>query len=381
MPVDLEPLIPAACFAFRGYNVTNLGRSHELLTHPVYGETVKVVLKEASKFTSEATGRRIDLAARVRKQRQTTLKTFADAIGLIVGMEVAQVRLLKEFFGIEYHQSKLAIGYSLGEVSAAVCGGVLQMGDAIGVTAALADDCAELGEGTAMGIVFSRGPALDVHAIRKLCVEINQEGHGVIGVSAHLSPNSLLVLGQDKTVDRFNELRTQRLPKHVHLRKNKSHWPPLHTPIMWQRSIPNRAAVMLHTVQGGLKPPQPPIASLVTGKVNYNDFNARDILNRWIDHPQRVWDGVYETLSRGVETIIHVGPEPNLFPATFKRLSDNLQVQLQGRSAGSLGKRVVSGMARRPWLTAVLPSRTALFRAPFLQHVILEDWLLEQKVK
>ncbi|NIL97136.1 MAG: ACP S-malonyltransferase, partial [Planctomycetales bacterium] len=136
-----------------------------------------------------------------------------------------------------------------------------------------------------------------------------------------------------------------------------------------------------HTVRGGLQPPQPPIASLVTGKVNYNDFNARDILNRWIDHPQRVWDGVYETLSRGIETIVHVGPEPNLFPATFKRLSDNLRVQLQGRSAGSLGKRVVSGMARRPWLTAVLPSRTALFRAPFLQHVILEDWLLEQPVK
>ncbi len=352
MTLELKPLLPATCFAFRGYNLTNLGRSHELLTHPVYGATVKAALKEAADYTSEAAGRRIDLLGRVRQQRETTLKTFADAVGLIVGMEVAQIRLLEKFFGIPYAEGKLAIGYSLGEVTAAVCGGVIPMRDAISVTAALADDCAELGKTTAMGIVFSRGPAVDVHAIRKLCVEINQEGRGVIGISSHLSPNSLLLLGQHQTVDRFAELCRQRLPRHVHLRKNKSRWPPLHTPIMWECSIPNRAAVKLHTVEGGLQPPQPPIASLVTGKVNYNDFNARDILTRWIDHPQRVWDGVYEALRRGVETVVHVGPEPNLFPATFKRLSDNVEVQMAGRSPGSLGKRMVSGMVRRPWLTA-----------------------------
>ncbi|NIL97135.1 MAG: ACP S-malonyltransferase, partial [Planctomycetales bacterium] len=227
----LQPLIPTACFAFRGYNVTNLGRSYELLTHPVYGETVKAVLKEASGFASQAAGRRIDLVSRVRKKRQTTLKSFADAIGLIVSMEIAQIRLLKEFFGIDYHAGKLAIGYSLGEISAAVCGGVLEMSDALNLTVALADDCAELGQTTSMGIVFSRGPALDLHAIRKLCVEINQEGQGVIGISAHLSPNSVLILGQQETVDRFNELRARRLPRHVHMRKNKSYWPPLHTPI------------------------------------------------------------------------------------------------------------------------------------------------------
>ena len=37
-----------------------------------------------------------------------------------------------------------------------------------------------------------------------------------------------------------------------------------------------------------------------------------------------------------------------------------------------------AGLARRPWLSALLPSRAALLRAPLLKHVILEDWLLEQ---
>jgi len=34
-------------------------------------------------------------------------------------------------------------------------------------------------------------------------------------------------------------------------------------------------------------------------------------------------------------------------------------------------------MARRPWLSAMLPERAALLRAPLVKHIILEDWLLD----
>ena len=81
----------------------------------------------------------------------------------------------------------------------------------------------------------------------------------------------------------------------------------------------------------------------------------------------------------GIETVIHVGPEANLIPATYHRLSDNVRQQLRGRSLNSLGLRAMSGMARRPWLANVLPTRAALLRAPFVEHVLLEDWLLEQR--
>jgi [acyl-carrier-protein] S-malonyltransferase len=86
---------------------------------------------------------------------------------------------------------------------------------------------------------------------------------------------------------------------------------------------------------------------------------------------------VYETLACGVTTVVHVGPGPNLIPATFHRLTDNVLEQTAGNSIGSLGMRAAAGMARRPWLSALLPSRTALLRAPHVKHVILEDWLLE----
>ena len=55
----------------------------------------------------------------------------------------------------------------------------------------------------------------------------------------------------------------------------------------------------MHTMPGGFTKPNPPVFSLVTGKASYNEYNAREILIEWIDHPQRLWDAVYETLASG----------------------------------------------------------------------------------
>jgi len=85
-------------------------------------------------------------------------------------------------------------------------------------------------------------------------------------------------------------------------------------------------------------------------------------------------------LANGIDTVVHVGPAPNLLPATFDRLKINIQTQLNGKGWGKFGRRAISHMARRPWLTRLLPSFTALFRAPFVKQINLEDWLLEQKV-
>ena len=86
---------------------------------------------------------------------------------------------------------------------------------------------------------------------------------------------------------------------------------------------------------------------------------------------------VDETLDLGVETVLHIGPQPNVVPATYKRLSENVIQQTSGSSLGSLGIRAVSSLARRPWLAALLPARASLLRAPHVKHVVVEDWLLE----
>jgi len=251
--------------------------------------------------------------------------------------------------------------------------GVYEMEDLLPVPLGLSIDAADLAHDVTLGVLFSRGRPLVIEDVHRGCLHTNQEGRGVMGISSYLSPNSMLLMGQGDTLSRFKNWFDAVSPERTTLRKNKELWPPLHTPIMWERNISNRAAAMMHTIGGGFVPPQPPVWSMVTGRASYNDYNSREILGRWIDHPQRLWEVVYIALSSGVETIIHVGPEPNLIPATFKRMSDNVEVQTRG----SLGMRALSTAVRRPWLKRVLPARTALLRAPLIEQVMLEDWLLE----
>lgn len=374
----LAEQLATAALAFRGYNVTNLGRSGELLRHARYGPIVKACLDEGSQICSEIVGTRVRLARRVRQGRETTLRSYAEAIALIVAMEAAHVRLLREHFGIEVRDARLAFGYSLGELSAVAVGHALTMADVLTAPLELARDCAELARDVTMGVLFSRGPALVEDDVRRLCLRISARGHGVVGISTVLSPNSMLLLGQKRTVARFRRTMHELLPDEVHMRLNPHHWPPLHTPITWQRNIPNQAAAMLHQLPINPAPPKPKVITLVDGRTAYTELNTRDLLHQWIDHPQRLWDAMDEILSAGVKTVLHFGPQPNLIPATFKRLSANVTEQVSGRSLGALGLRAMSGMAHRPWLSAMLPSKTSLLRAPQVRQVIVEDWLLAQ---
>jgi [acyl-carrier-protein] S-malonyltransferase len=370
----------ATAVALRGYNTSNLGRSGELLAHPLYGPILERHLIDAGAVCSDAVGRKVDLVARVREGRETTLETYDEAVSLIVAASLAQLEMLEDIFGYPLAKARMMYGYSLGELTAVIAGGVFKMEHALRLPLTVAADCVELAHDTTMGVLFSRGPVLDFADVQRLCLQINAEGAGVIAPSSILAPNTVLLMGQRDTIDRFSRLMHDVMPKRVYLRKNSDRWPPVHTPLVWQKNIPNRVGMLAHTMPGGFTKPHPTIFSLVTGKASYNDFNAREILLKWVDHPQRLWDAVYETLASGIETVIHVGPSPNLIPATFQRVRDNVQAQLTGNTLNKLGLRAMARAVRRPWLTAMLPSRTALLRAPAVEHIILEDWLLEQKL-
>ncbi len=379
---QIRERLATTAFAFRGYNNTNLGRTHELLEHRVYGPIIEGYLREDSEVCSAATGRKFDLVARVKSRQESSLETFAEDVPLIVAVERAHVALLKEFFGIDYRLTRLALGYSIGEIAALVCSGVYEMQHLLRPLLYLADDCVELAKTVTMGVVFSRGPALDLDAILRLCTQITAEGHGVIDMSSHLAPNTVLILGQGETIDRFKHLMPEFVGKQVHLRKNDYKWPPLHSSILWSKNISNRAAAIMQTVPGGFIAPVPPILSFVNGKVAYNDYNSRSLMNRWVDHPQRMWDAINELLTLGIDLMLHVGPEPNLIPATFKRISENVNAQVNRWSfKSSIGRRAVLGIVRRPWLAKVLTSRAAILRTPFVAHVVVEDWLLAQDVR
>jgi [acyl-carrier-protein] S-malonyltransferase len=376
----LKAKIGTAAFAFRGYDVNNLGRSLELLEHPAYGPVVRGVLREASDISAEALGHAVDLAGYIREGRPTSLEDFPLDVAMIVAMEMAQVRLLEVFFDVPVREARLSFGYSIGELAAMVLGGMFRLDQLLPVPLGLAADCAELAADTSLGVLFTRGPLLPPADVERLCVAISSEGHGLIGPSAYLSPNTALILGQGDTLDRLERSMKDYLPGKVMLRRNPNRWPPLHSPLVWQRNIPNRTAMAVYKIDGVAEAPVPPVISCVTGKASYDSVNCRDTLVQWTDRPQRLWDAIDGTLSAGAEVVIHVGPAPNLIPATFNRLSNNIEKQLGNKYLRGLGRGVVSSMNRHAWLAHLLPHRAALLRAPFLEHVILEDWLLEQEV-
>jgi len=369
--------LKTTAFAFRGYNVSNAGRSRELLRHPAYGPVVKDELETISAIATETIGRRVDLVSDIENNRETALETFPDDTAMIVGMELAQIRLLREFFDLDIQQAKLTTGYSIGELTSLVVGGVYDVDQLLPVPLSLCEDCADLAHDVTMGVVFTRGPELNFQQLKHLCTVISSEGKGMVAPSTQLAPNASLVLGQGKTISRLSQLKKDFFEGRVIVHKNPNRWPPLHTPLVWEKGISDRAGMLVYHIRGGHTLPDPPILSCVTGGADYNEYNSREILVKWSDHPQLLWDVIYATLASGVKTIVHVGPEPNIIPSTFERLSTNVMQQMGGKYLQALSKGVVSGLNRFAWLRSILPAKSALLRAPHIRHIVLEDWLLE----
>lgn len=379
-PVKTDQL-KKTVLAFRGYNVTNQGRTAELFETAEFVPVLEHHLGIASEVSTRILGRPVDLIRDAKEARPSNLETYPEDLALIVSVELAQLELLKQRLDVDVSQFGMLMGYSLGEITAVIAAGLFSFEAALGPLLCLAEDSAKLASDITMGILFSRGPAINTKEVEKLCLKVTNEGKGTISISTYLSPNTVLLLGQKETMDRFKALVKTELPAGIKLKKNPDQWPPLHTPIMRQANIPNRASVMMETVPGGFFEPEIPILSCVTGELSYNEFNARELLYQWIDHPLQLWEAVHTMLDEGMETIIHVGPQPNIIPATLTRLSNNVSTQLNQPSLSGFGLRTFSQLAHsRRWLRNLISKDAPLLRAPFVKQIVLEDFLLDNEV-
>lgn len=377
MPGPLAKNLSNSALAFRGFNQRNLGRTPELLQVPAYQSIVRSRLSEASEICSRATGQSVDLLQRVQTRQEATVDNFSEAIALVFAAELAQVQLAQEVHGINLTNAARAFGYSLGELTALTFAGAFPLEPVLRIPLALAADCAELAANCTMVLVFSRKTAISEAAISALCEEITSEGQGAIAISSVLSPNTLLVLGEGGTTRTLRQRLKQWDGPPISVRENEGRWPPIHTPLVSQRHVPDRAALMIRETPRLAEKPAVPIWSMVTGRQEYEVDSGRRVLKAWIDSPQRLWDVIEETLASEVRQVIHIGPKPNVIPATFERLAENVVRQTLAYSLTGVGLRTVRTMVGTPWLAPLLPRSGCLLRAPMIEHVILEDWLLE----
>ncbi|TWT48879.1 hypothetical protein [Botrimarina hoheduenensis] len=363
--------------AYRGYNQTNLGRTRELLQVPAYTETVSRWLRWAERLVAEQTDRPIDLIARVERSEEPAAGDYAEAIALVFAVEMAQVELARTHFKLQAVPIRFAFGYSLGELAALAAGGLCAPEEVLRIPLKLAADCEALAQETTMAVLFSRTAALPLTELNQACEELSCDGRGTIAVSAILSPNTALVIGQGDLLERLQTGFPVLRERGVRLRKHDGVWPPLHTPIVRQRAVPDRASCMIEKIRCSASAPSPDVFSLVTGTFAYGEGVTREVLRRWTDQPQRLWSAVVATLASDARRVIHVGPAPNVIPATFQRLAENVRQQTGAATARGLGLRAVQSLVERPWLAARLPTNTRLLRAPQLQQIVLEDWLLD----
>lgn len=377
MPPTLATRLPTTALAFRGYNQTNLGRTPELLAVPAYRETVERRLAEAGALCEGATGRRVDLVARVTDRIEAGVDAYAEAIALVFAAELAQLDLLRDVHGVDPQKAGRAFGYSLGELTAVAAAGLYPLEAVMRIPLSLAADCAALAPKVTMGVVFSRKTALSEAALQRVCEEITAEGRGAVAISAILAPNTVLVIGEQDTLDRVRQYCEAWEGPPVLVRRNDGVWPPLHTPLVSERHVPDQATLLIRDVPRLSETPRPPIWSLVTGRREYEADSGRGVLRRWIDSPQRLWDVVQATLASDIKTVLHVGPAPNVIPATFQRLAENVVKQTLQWSLSAVGKRTVQRMAGSAWMAPLLPKSGFLLRAPMIQQIVLEDWLLE----
>ena len=374
-PKELSDGIGNTAFAFRGYNVTNLGKTPQLLAHRTYGPVIDKYLKTAGEICADVMKLPIDLVQRVRDESEPSLSEYHEAIAMIVAVELAHIEIMQTVFDVSLADANMMYGFSLGELSALAAGGVFTMEDALHIPLLMSQDVVELAHDVTLCILFSRSDKLiPRRSVLQVCEEINTEGNGVIGVSTFLAPNSMLLIGQKDTVQRLKSRTSEITTERVTVRLNDDKWPPLHTPIVWQKNITNRSQVLMHTMPGCSNTPTTPLFSLVTGDFSYDGFATRDVVTDWIDHPQLLWEAVDTTLLRGCETLVHIGPQPNIVPATFSRLSTNVALQTRDK----FPMQTLSRIVRKGWLSAILPKRANLLRAPFVKHIMFEDWLLQQ---
>src|SRR5438876_2103253 len=124
---SLSARLLTAAIAFRGYNVTNLGRTPQLLAHPAYRSHVETQLRSVSAVAADVLHRPVALLSQVRAAQEPTLKQYGEALALLLAIESAQLGLLRDLFHVDWNAASFSFGFSLGEIGAVVAGGVLAL--------------------------------------------------------------------------------------------------------------------------------------------------------------------------------------------------------------------------------------------------------------
>lgn len=209
-------------------------------------------------------------------------------------------------------------GHSLGEYTALVASGMLELGDAahlVRIRGQLMQEAAPAGSGAMAAVIGA-----DDELVRSTCSEAS--GSEVVVPANYNSPGQIVIGGHAAAVDRaLALLAVKGVRKTVKLAVSV----PSHTPLM------REAANRLSETMAGLswREPRLPIVQNVDAEVHEGVQSIRDALVRQLYLPVQ-WTGVIEALaSRGVTRLGECGPG-KVLTGLARRIDKSLDARALG---------------------------------------------------
>lgn len=199
-------------------------------------------------------------------------------------------------------------GHSLGEYSALVAAGTLELADALRLTrrrGELMQQAVPVGEGAMAAIL-----ALDDDAVREIVAEA--AGGEVLSVANLNAPGQVVVAGHRGAVERAVEIARER--------RGKPRILPVSAPFHCSLMAPAREGLAPLLAETAFRDPAVPVVTNVDAAPAATGAAARDALERQIDSPVRWVESVEWMIDRGgVEAFVEVGPGAVLLN-TIKRI-------------------------------------------------------------
>ena len=211
----------------------------------------------------------------------------------ILTVSVAVFRVLRER-GIE--APAFVAGHSLGEYSALVAAGVLNLSDAVRTVRARGrymQEAVPVGTGAMAAILGG-----ELSAVERICAEVR--GDQVCSVANFNSPNQSVIAGNTEAVDRAVELLKEIAKRVIKLKVSA----PFHCALM--KPAQDRLAEDLERLE--FNNPAMPVVTNVDARPTTAPHELRNALVRQVSSPVRWVESVQLLIEQGVDTFIEAGP-------------------------------------------------------------------------
>jgi [acyl-carrier-protein] S-malonyltransferase len=229
---------------------------------------------------------------------EADLTLTANTQPAIVTVSVAALAAIKEKYP-EIPAPKFAAGHSLGEYSALVSAGALELEDAVRIVRARGramQEAVPAGQG-AMAAIMGVDSA---EALENLCKEVAAETKGVVTCANFNAPGQIVVAGSAASVARLNERVGEIKGKAIPLKVSA----PFHCSLM----EPAAKVVAAELEKIAVKPLKFPVVANVDAKPNAEPARVKELLVRQVDGAVRWEQAIRFMHEQGVTHAIEIGP-------------------------------------------------------------------------